>query len=127
MHYRSLGNTGVTVSEIGMGCNRLGEAQQPDSFWVTLVQHAVDLGVTLFDTCEAYNWGRSEDILGQAIGNRDDVLIADKISRVRETGRKRLFRRACDAARRAGPQTPQARPYRLFAATQPRLGAAPAI
>jgi len=88
MQYRPLGNSGVTISEIGMGCNRLGEPQQPDEFWVSLVHRAIDLGVTLFDTCEAYGWGRSEEILGQAVGNRDDVLVADKISRVRETGEK---------------------------------------
>lgn len=81
MHYRKLGNTGVKVAEIGMGCNRLGESQQPDSHWIDLVHKAVDLGVNLFDTSESYGWGHSEEILGQAIGNRDDVLIATKVSR----------------------------------------------
>ena len=71
-----------------MGCNRLGEADRPDAHWVALVRQAIDLGVTLFDTCEAYGWGRSEDILGLAIGNSPAVLVADKVSRVRETGEK---------------------------------------
>lgn len=88
MHYRPLGKTGVEVSEIGMGCNRLGEQQEPDSHWVQLVQYAVEMGVTIFDTAEAYGWGRSEEILGQAIGNRDDVLIASKVSREKETSEK---------------------------------------
>ncbi len=88
MHYRPLGNTGAQVSEIGMGCNRLGEKQEPDSHWIDLVHHAVELGVTVFDTAEAYGWGRSEEILGQAIGNRADVLIASKVSREKETNER---------------------------------------
>jgi aryl-alcohol dehydrogenase-like predicted oxidoreductase len=72
-----------------MGCNRLGGKNQPDTYWIDLVRKAVDLGVTVFDTAEAYGpWYLSEEILGQAIGNRDDVAIATKICRVRETGIK---------------------------------------
>lgn len=88
MHYRPLGKTGVQVSEIGMGCNRLGETAMPDSHWVSLVQAAAGRGVTLFDTSESYNWGRSEEMLGLALGNRKDVLVADKVSRVRDTNKK---------------------------------------
>lgn len=86
MHQRALGKSGIQVSEVGMGCNRLGEEQQPDEFWVDLVKAAADLGVTVFDTSESYKWGRSEEMLGQALGNRDDVLIASKVSRDREQG-----------------------------------------
>ena len=88
MHYRTLGNTGLTVSEVGFGCNRLGEENQPDQHWVDVVHRATDLGVTVFDTSESYGWGRSEEMLGLAIGERDDVLVATKISRIRETGGK---------------------------------------
>jgi len=87
MIYRSLGKTGAQVSEIGMGCNRLGEAGPPDRHWVDLVRHAVELGVNVFDSSESYNWGRSEEMLGRAIGERDDVLLATKISRLREGGK----------------------------------------
>lgn len=80
MHYRQLGKHEVTVSEISLGCNRLGEAQSPDSHWIDLVRQAVDLGINLFDTSESYGWGRSEEILGQAVGNRSDLLIASKVS-----------------------------------------------
>ncbi len=86
MHMRELGNTGVQVSEVGLGCNRLGESHASDAHWVQLVQRAADLGVTIFDTSESYGWGRSEQMLGRALGNRDDVLIATKMCRVRETG-----------------------------------------
>lgn len=88
MHYRALGKTGLMVSEVGLGGNRLGEAQQADEHWIKLVRRAVELGVNIFDTAEAYGWGRSETILGQALGKRDDVYIATKMCRVRETNEK---------------------------------------
>ena len=98
MIYRLLGKTGARVSEIGMGCNRLGEAGPPDEHWIELVRRAVDLGVNLFDSSESYNWGRSEEMLGRAVGERDDVLLATKISRLREGGKdfsaKRVLERA---------------------------------
>jgi aryl-alcohol dehydrogenase-like predicted oxidoreductase len=59
-----------------------------DEHWVRLVQRAVELGVTVFDSSESYGWGRSEEMLGQALGNRDDVLVATKVSRARETNEK---------------------------------------
>lgn len=86
MHYRPLGETGLIVSEVGLGGNRLGQDYASDEHWIALVQRAADLGVTIFDTAEAYGWGRSEAMLGHALGNRDDVVIATKVSRVRETG-----------------------------------------
>ncbi|MCB0064719.1 MAG: aldo/keto reductase, partial [Caldilineaceae bacterium] len=89
MHYRQLGPT-TKISEISLGCNRLGEDHSPDSHWLALVQRAVDLGVNLFDTSESYGWGRSETILGQALGKRTDVLIASKVSRVQGTNEKDL-------------------------------------
>ena len=94
MYYRELGKTGIVVSEIGMGCNRLGQDDQADKYWVRLVQRAADLGVTIFDTSESYGWGRSEEIVGQALGNRDDVYVATKISRVQETNEKDRSRMA---------------------------------
>ena len=80
MHYRALGKTGLDVSEVGMGCNRLGDSMHTDEHWDDLVREAVDLGVNIFDTSEAYEKGRSEEVLGRAIGNRDDVYIASKVS-----------------------------------------------
>ena len=88
MHYRALGRSGIKVSEISMGCNRLGQAGTPDQEWVDLVRRAVELGVNLFDTAESYGWGRSEEILGQALVGRGDIHIASKVSRSRETGEK---------------------------------------
>lgn len=79
MRTRPFGNTGLHVAEVGMGCNRLAEAQCPESHWIDLVREAVDLGVTIFDTAEAYQQGGSEDILGKALGNADGIYIASKV------------------------------------------------
>jgi aryl-alcohol dehydrogenase-like predicted oxidoreductase len=99
MYYRPLGKTGALISEVGMGCNRLGQEYAADEHWVRLVQRAVELGVTVFDSSESYGWGRSEEMLGQALGNRDDVLVATKVSRARETNEKDFSaRRVIEAA-----------------------------
>ncbi len=79
MHTRPFGRTGLHVSEVGMGCNRLAEDVHPEAHWTDLVREAVDLGVTIFDTAEAYQQGGSEDILGKALGNADGVYVASKV------------------------------------------------
>jgi aryl-alcohol dehydrogenase-like predicted oxidoreductase len=79
MNYRTISKSGVKLSEVGLGCNRLGGQEQPDSFWIELIQRAADLGVNIYDTAEGYSGGRSEEMLGAALGNRDDVYIATKM------------------------------------------------
>ena len=76
---RLLGSTSVEVSEVGLGCNRIGEDILSDSGWIALLNRAVDLGVTLFDTATLYASGRSEELIGLAFGNRQDVTIATKV------------------------------------------------
>ena len=88
MHYRNLGNTGLSVSEIAMGCNRLGEPEQSVEHWTSLVRKAVDLGVNLFDTSESYGWGASEDMLGRGLEGLKNVYIATKISRIKQDNSK---------------------------------------
>lgn len=80
MFFRNLHNLDLAVSEIGLGCNRLGENSQSESHWLSLVHRALDLGVNLFDTSESYQDGRSEMILGHALQDRSDVIIATKMS-----------------------------------------------
>src|SRR5688572_5203432 len=79
-------NSGLALSELGTGCwsfgggHYWGEQNQKD---VNNVVHAsVDLGVNYFDTAEAYNEGRSESSLGEAITgiSRDKILIGTKVS-----------------------------------------------
>jgi aryl-alcohol dehydrogenase-like predicted oxidoreductase len=81
---RPLGTTGLHVSEIGLGCNRIGERIQTDGAWIYLLQQAADWGVTVFDTATVYGGGRSQELVGRALGNRDDVVIATKVSPVRD-------------------------------------------
>jgi len=79
MEYRQLGDSGLTVSVVGLGCNNFGGrigADQADA----VVNAAVDAGITLFDTADVYgDRGGSEEILGASLGKRrDEVLIATK-------------------------------------------------
>jgi aryl-alcohol dehydrogenase-like predicted oxidoreductase len=78
MRYRPLGNSGLVVSVVGLGCNNFGmRLDVPKSRAV--VDAAVEAGVTLLDTAEAYGGGRSEEILGEVLaGRRDQVVLATK-------------------------------------------------
>jgi aryl-alcohol dehydrogenase-like predicted oxidoreductase len=84
MEYRQLGNTDLEVSSIGMGCVTFGrEIDRAASFEV--LDRALDRGVTLFDTAEAYGQGASETVLGEWIadrGVRDRIVLATKVSGV---------------------------------------------
>jgi len=78
---RKLGKQGLEVSELGLGCMGMsqsyGTRNDPES--IATVQRAVELGVTLFDTAEAYGVGQNEELLGRALkGKRDQVIIATK-------------------------------------------------
>lgn len=78
---RPLGNTGLNVSEIGYGCSSLGGVLDRDGEpeGLRTLQMALDNGINFFDTAHAYSFGRSEQLLGQAVkGCRDKVVIATK-------------------------------------------------
>ncbi|HEY0472454.1 MAG TPA: aldo/keto reductase [Kribbella sp.] len=80
MEYRQLGDSGLTVSVVGLGCNNFGGRMDADQT-AAVVTAAVDAGITLFDTADMYGGqpGLSETLLGQALGKRrDDVVIATK-------------------------------------------------
>lgn len=66
MQYRTFGRTGLPVSVVSMGGNRLGDPGVEPAQWPPLVRRALELGVTFFDTSNSYNQGRSEAILGEA-------------------------------------------------------------
>src|SRR5579859_6173700 len=65
MRYRMFGRTGLRVSTVSMGSNRLGDAGSGPEVWPPLVERALQLGVNFFDTSISYNQGRSESILGE--------------------------------------------------------------
>ena len=90
MEYVKLGDTGLDVSPICLGCMSFGSADG----WVhnewaldeedsrTIIKKALDLGVNFFDTANVYAYGASEEILGRALkdyANRDEVVIATKV------------------------------------------------
>lgn len=78
---RKLGTQGLEVSALGLGC--LGMSQSygvpDDAESIATIHHALELGVTLFDTAEAYGPFKNEELLGRALrGHRDEVVIATK-------------------------------------------------
>jgi aryl-alcohol dehydrogenase-like predicted oxidoreductase len=86
MEYRHLGSTGLRVSAVGLGCSGMSsDYGVPDDVESTATIHrAIELGVTLFDTSDAYGAGKNESLLGQALkGRRDRVVIATKFGNVR--------------------------------------------
>lgn len=77
---RRLGNSGLSVSLAGLGCNMLG-ATVPAEDVPALIGAALDAGITFFDTADVYGnpAGASEELLGAALGSRRaDVVVASK-------------------------------------------------
>ncbi len=91
MHYRTLGRTGLSVSEVGFGAwaiggpAKLGDVvigwgEVDDTTSLRAIEAAYDAGVTFVDTADAYGDGRSERLIGRALrANRDRVVIATKV------------------------------------------------
>jgi aryl-alcohol dehydrogenase-like predicted oxidoreductase len=78
MTYRQLGDSGLTVSTVGIGCNNFGRRLDQDGT-DAVVRQALDSGITLFDTADIYGQGASEEMLGLALGSeRENVVVATK-------------------------------------------------
>jgi aryl-alcohol dehydrogenase-like predicted oxidoreductase len=78
LDYRPLGPSGLMVSTVGVGCNAFGTRIDAERVQ-EIVDAALDLGVTLFDTADVYGRGTSEELLGRALAHRRaDVVIATK-------------------------------------------------
>ena len=81
MKYRSLGRTGVQVSELCLGCMTFGAATERKSAY-SIIDRAVDAGINFFDTANAYGRGNSEEVVGQALkenGKRKKIVLATKV------------------------------------------------
>lgn len=82
MNIRTLGNSGLDVSAIGLGCMGLSHGYGPavdNQDGIALVRAAVDQGVTFFDTAQIYGPFTNEELVGQALAPvRDEVVIATK-------------------------------------------------
>jgi aryl-alcohol dehydrogenase-like predicted oxidoreductase len=79
---RKLGKSGLEVSALGLGCMGMTQSYPPfpeKSESITLIRQAVELGVTFFDTAEAYGPFTNEELVGEALEPyRDEVVIATK-------------------------------------------------
>ena len=82
MKTRTLGTTGLEVSQLGLGCMGMSQSmgpRPPRAEMITFIREAVERGVTLFDTAEVYGPFHNEELVGEALAPvRDDVVIATK-------------------------------------------------
>ncbi len=95
MEYARLGNTGLKVSRICLGCMSFGE---PNDRWRWVlneeqsrpyIQRALELGINFFDTADVYSNGSSERIVGRALADfarRDEIVVATKVNGVMGPG-----------------------------------------
>lgn len=89
MEYTKLGNSGIEVSRLCLGCMSFGDPASQMHAWTLnpeesekIIKHALDLGINFFDTANCYSAGTSEEYLGRAIKNnvpRDKVVLASKV------------------------------------------------
>jgi aryl-alcohol dehydrogenase-like predicted oxidoreductase len=107
-----LGSQGLTVARQGLGCMGMSEFYGPrdDAESIPTIHRALELGVNLLDTSDAYGPHTNEELVGRAIADRrDQVVLATKFGIVRDPadttargvdGRPEYVRRACEASLR---------------------------
>lgn len=89
MRYVKLGNSGASISAVGLGCMSFGDPHRGNHGWTLrgpecgpILHRALDLGINFFDTANVYSAGDSEEILGTALlrnARREEVVIATKV------------------------------------------------
>jgi aryl-alcohol dehydrogenase-like predicted oxidoreductase len=89
MEYRRLGNSGLTVSRIALGCMSFGDTSRGFSEWSLgddeaqpFFEQALELGIYFWDTANVYGYGSSEEIVGRALRKytrRDNIILATKV------------------------------------------------
>jgi aryl-alcohol dehydrogenase-like predicted oxidoreductase len=111
MKTRTLGKGGLAVSAIGLGCMGMSDFYGPrnESESLKTLNHALDAGVTFWDTADMYGLGKNERLLGKVLTKRrDEVTLATKFGVVRNAegeftgldGRPEYVREACEASLR---------------------------
>jgi len=109
MQQRKLGNQGLSVSALGLGCMGMSEfyAGQDDAESIATIHRALELGITLLDTADMYGPFKNEELVGRAIADRrDKVTLATKFGNVRgadgaflgQDSSHDYVRSACDAS-----------------------------
>ena len=111
MKTRELGNSGLLVSALGLGCMGMsdiyGDGDEAES--IATNHRAIELGIYFLDTADIYGMGRNEELVGNAIRDRrDQVVLATKFGNVRTAdgafvgvnGKPDYVRSACEASLR---------------------------
>jgi aryl-alcohol dehydrogenase-like predicted oxidoreductase len=109
METRKLGNQGLEVSELGLGCMGMSEfyGAADEGEAIATIHRAIELGVTFLDTADMYGWGANERLIGRAIADRRDrVVLATKFGNMRGpageflgiSGTPEYVRSACEAS-----------------------------
>ncbi len=109
MDQRNLGNAGLMVSELGLGCMGMSEfyGTTDEDESIATIHRAIELGITFFDTADMYGPFTNETLVGKAIvGKREQVVLATKFGNMRGedgsflgvSGTPDYVREACDAS-----------------------------
>lgn len=109
MKHRTLGTGGLEVSSVGLGCMGMSEfyGQSDEAKSIDTLCHALDVGVSFWDTSDMYGSGHNERLLGRVLKDRrEEVVLATKFGVLRDedggfpgiNGRPEYVRQACDAS-----------------------------
>ena len=109
MKTRKLGNQGLVVSELGLGCMGMSEfySGRDENEAIATIHHALDVGVNFLDTADMYGPFTNEELVGRAISDRRDrVILATKFGNVRSadggwlgiSGKPEYVHQSCDAS-----------------------------